>query len=138
MWGFLKSKVKEGNGIPSNLQRFLDKADLLYTSAYKTRSIIPMKEFLTRELCCKIANVVAQQGSQRYLSDPKFRKTKWTIKEGVIDIDKKVCILKEVEYDNITISPTRKMKVSTDYMELWEVDKDAPIVLDISPFDEEE
>lgn len=135
MWGFFKKKVdSEDEEIPPKLKAFLDKADSLYSFAFKTRDILKLKPYLTRNCCIEVSRVVARDGATRYLANGDFRKTQWKLVEG--EIDKDIKVKKSVVFDTIKISSSKRMKVASDYEEIWSVDSKLPIVTDIDYLEE--
>lgn len=137
MWGFFKKKVEsEEEEIPKKLMNFLNNADYLYSLAFKTRDILKLKEFLTRDCCINVGRVVARDGASRFIANKDFRKTSWKLVEG--EIDKDIKVKKSVVFDTIKVSSSKRMKVSTDYEEIWSVDSKLPIITDIDYLNEEE
>lgn len=137
MWGLFKKKIEDENEeIPKSLKVFLDKADYLYSQAFKTRDILKLKDFLTRDCCINVGRTVARDGASRFMASKDFRKTSWKLIEG--DIAKDIKVKKSVVFDTIKLSSSRRMKVSTDYEEIWSVDSKLPVITDIKYIDEED
>ena len=113
-----KGKSKKHNGLPEDLQEFLEEADRLFIKAFETRSICVIKEHFTRECCLAISYWIVAEASSRYFGQEKFRETTWTILEQTPTsyILEKTCI-----YKDIRISLSRTMKVSDDYKEQWSI-----------------
>lgn len=113
-----KRKSKKHNGLPEDLQEFLEEADRLFIKAFETRSISVMKDYFTRECCFTISRWIVAEASSRYFGQEKFRETTWTILEQT---PTKYVLEKTCVYKDIRISLSRTMKVSDDYREQWSI-----------------
>lgn len=118
MFGKKKKKTVQSD-IPDDILEFLEEADKRYIRAFETRSIVPLKEYFTRQCMVKLSNMIANQASSRYFGSDKFRTTSWVViqKPDSIGVFKKV-----VEYESIKVHGSVGMKISADYDEAWTVE----------------
>lgn len=102
--------------LDKKLEEELNKLDEVYIHAYETRSINCLKSCAKPEFLYKLARIAVLR--PRYFSDKIYRKNTWELlaTEGAIQSLRKTC-----NYQSVRLGAIKKVKIATDYSELWQV-----------------
>ena len=124
MW---KTQTTQSN-VDKAMETELNRLDDLYIHAYETRSITMMKQVSKPEFLYKLSRIAALR--PRYFSDKQYRNNTWEVISiaGALYTIRKLCT-----YQQVRLGSIRKVKIATDYSEIWQVLSQAKtlIIVDI-------
>ena len=102
--------------IDKKFEEELNKLDDIYIHAYETRSINILKTVAKPEFLYKLSRIAVLR--PRYFSDKIYRNNSWEclLVDGATYTLKKQCI-----YQSVRLGAIRKVKIATDYSEIWQV-----------------
>ena len=94
----------------------------LYIHCYETRSITMLKQVSKPEFLYKLSKIAALR--PRYFSDKQYRNNTWELIsiDGATYTIRKLCV-----YQQVRLGSIRKVKIATDYSEIWQVLSQAKI-----------
>lgn len=107
---------KPDSQIDKKFEEELNRLDDMYIHAYESRSIMQLKSVAKPEFLYRLAKIAVLR--PRYFSDKIYRKNSWDIIsiEGAVYHLRKTC-----NYQSVRLGAIRKVKIATDYSELWQV-----------------